>query len=66
MCFDEIPFACQCEKEDKKGYGFQISHFCAWFSNEIMTVKGVHLTIAHAVAEGSSKPVWPSGKALGW
>ena len=40
MCFDEIPFACQCEKEDKKGYWFQISHFYGWFSNEIMAVKG--------------------------
>jgi len=28
--------------------------------------EGVHLTTAHAVADGSSKPVWPGGKALDW
>ena len=39
--FDEIPFTCQCEKEDKKGSGFQISHFYGSFSNDIMAVKGL-------------------------
>ena len=38
--FDEIPFTCQCEKEDKKGSGFQISHFYGSFSNDIIAVKG--------------------------
>jgi len=41
MRFDEIPFTCLCEKEDKKALGFQISHFYGSFSNDIMAVKGL-------------------------
>ena len=41
MRFDEIPFTSQCEKEDRKAEGFQISHFYGSFSNDIMAVKGL-------------------------
>ena len=41
MSFDESPFTCQCEKEDKKTEGFQIPHFYSSFSSEIMAVKGL-------------------------
>ena len=44
MRFDENPFTCQCEKEDKKAYSFQISHFSGAFSNHIMAVKGLKLS----------------------
>ena len=39
--FDENPFACQREKENKKAKGFRISHFYWSFSSCIMTVKGL-------------------------
>ena len=39
--FDENPFTCQCEKEDKKAYGSQISHFYESFLNDIIAVKGL-------------------------
>ena len=39
MRFDKSPFTCQCEKEDKKAYGFQISHFYWSFSSDTMAVK---------------------------
>ena len=42
MRFDENPFTFQCEKEDKKAYGSQISHFYGSFSNDIMAVKGLN------------------------
>ena len=41
MRCDENPFTCQCEKEDKKAEGFQISHLCGSFSNEILAAKGL-------------------------
>ena len=41
MCFDENPFTCQCEKENKKGIRFQISHFYWSFSSDTMAVKGL-------------------------
>ena len=41
MRFDGDPFTCQCEKEDKKASGLQISHFYGSFSNDIMEVKGL-------------------------
>ena len=36
--FDENPFSCWCEKEDKKAEGFR--HFYLSFSNDIMAMKG--------------------------
>ena len=39
--FDENPFICLCEKEDKKAEGFQIWHFYWSFSNDILAVKGL-------------------------
>ena len=39
MRFDENPFTCQCEKENKKVSGFQISHFYWSFSSNTMAVK---------------------------
>ena len=39
MCFDETPFTCQWQKEDKNSYGLQILHFYLSFSNGIMVVK---------------------------
>ena len=42
--FDETPFTCQYEKEDKKTEGFQISHFYGSFSSDIMAVKGLTST----------------------
>ena len=36
---DENLFTCQCEKEDKKAEGFQMSHFDWSFSNDIMAAK---------------------------
>ena len=57
MRFDENPFTChcehasanmplrtcQCEKEDKKVEGFQISHFYWFFLSDVMAVKVTHL-----------------------
>ena len=40
--FDENPFACQCEKEDKTAKGFRILHYFYWsFSGYIMAMKGL-------------------------
>ena len=47
MHFDEDPFTCQCEKEDKKAYGLQILHFYWSFSSDLMAVKGLK-TVAQA------------------
>ena len=41
MCFDENPFTCQCEKEDKSSQRFQILPFDWLFSSDIMAVKGL-------------------------
>ena len=41
MCFDENPLTCQCEKEDEKAEGFQMSHFYWSFSSDIMAIKGL-------------------------
>ena len=41
MHFDADPFTCQCEKEGKKAWGFQISHFYGSFSHDTMAVKGL-------------------------
>ena len=41
--FDENPFKCQYEKENKKAEGFHISHFYWSFSSENMAVKGLWL-----------------------
>ena len=41
LCFDGDLFTCQCEIEDKKAKGFQISHFYGLFSNDFMAVKGL-------------------------
>ena len=41
VCFDETPFTCQCEKEDKKAEGVQISHFYWSFLSHVMAVKGL-------------------------
>ena len=41
MRFEENPFTCQYEKEDKKAEMFQISHFYGSLSNDIMAVKGL-------------------------
>ena len=43
MCFDENSFTCQCKKEDRNSYGFQILHFYWLFSSDIMAVKGLKL-----------------------
>jgi len=43
MRFDEDPFTRQCEEEDKKAYGFQISQSYWLFSSDIMAVKGLSL-----------------------
>ena len=37
----KVCFTCQCEKEDKKAYGFQISHFYGSFSDDITALKGL-------------------------
>ena len=37
MHFYEIPFTCQCKKENR----FQIPHFCWSFSHDIIAVKGM-------------------------
>ena len=44
MSFDVNPSTCRCEKEDKKAYWFQISHFYGSLSNDIMVMKGLKLT----------------------
>ena len=49
--FDENPFTYQCEKEDKKAKGFQISLFYWSFSNNIMAVKGLKTTNESAKSE---------------
>ena len=48
MTFDENPFTCQYEKEDKNAEGFQISQFYWSFLNDIMAVKGLIVVPAHA------------------
>ena len=46
---DENPFTRQCEKEDKKAEGFQISYFSGSYSNDIMAVKGLSIAyVRHA------------------
>ena len=45
MRFDENHFTRQCEKEDKKTEGFQISHFYGSFSSDVMAVKGLNRVI---------------------
>ena len=47
MRFDDNPFTCQSEKEDKKAEGSQIWHCSGSFSNDIMAVKGLILISAH-------------------
>ena len=46
MSFDENPFTCQCEKEDKNAFKkwFQIWPFCWSFPSDIMAVKGLKQT----------------------
>lgn len=39
--FDENPFTCHCEKEDKNAKGFQILQFYWLFLSNIMAVKGL-------------------------
>ena len=39
MRFNGDPFTCHCDEEDKKTYGFQISHFYCSFSTDVMAVK---------------------------
>ena len=41
MRFDGDPVTGQCEKEDKKAEGFQISHCDGSFSSDTMAVKGL-------------------------
>ena len=41
MVFDKNPFTWQCQREDQKAEGFQISHFYGSFSNHTMAVKGL-------------------------
>ena len=41
MRFDNNSFICQCEKENRKDYGFQISHYYWSFSSEIIAMKGL-------------------------
>ena len=43
MHFDSNPSACQCEKEDRNSWGFQILHFYSLFLSDIMAVKGLNL-----------------------
>ena len=45
MHFDGDPLTCQCEKQNKKVEGFQISHFYGSFSNDTMAVKGLSLPL---------------------
>ena len=45
MHFDESPFTCQRQKEDKKAQAFQISHFYGSFSNDIMAAKGLSMKL---------------------
>ena len=40
--FDEDPFACQCEKEDRNSLEFKIWHFYWSFSSDVMAVKGLN------------------------
>ena len=42
MRFDENPFTCQYEKENRKTERFQNSHFYGSFSNDVMAVKGLN------------------------
>ena len=44
--FDENPFTCQCEKEDKKAEGFQISLSYWSFTNDVTAVKGLRILIS--------------------
>ena len=44
MRFGGDPFTCQCKKEDKKAYGFLISHFYGSLSNDIMAMNGLNCT----------------------
>ena len=53
MRFDEDPFTRQCEKtttEDLKAQGFQISHFYWSFSSDVMTVKGLIVSLSQCWA----------------
>ena len=48
MRFDDNPFTCQSEKEDKKAEGSQIWHCSGSFSNDIMAVKGLQKLTAYS------------------
>ena len=52
---DESPFTGQCEREDKKAYGFQISHFYGSFRSDMMALKGLMGTRGPAASRVLSK-----------
>ena len=41
MRFDENPFTCLCEKENKKASGFEIWHFYWSLSSDLMAMQGL-------------------------
>ena len=41
MHFDENPFTCHCEEEDKKVHVFSVSQFYWLFSSDIVVVKAL-------------------------
>ena len=43
--FDNNPFTCQCETEDKKAKGFRILFFYWSFSSKILAVKGLNMQL---------------------
>ena len=45
MLFDGDPFAYHCNNNNKKVYGFQISHFYGSFSNDTTAMKGLIVTV---------------------
>ena len=58
MHFDGDPFTCQCEKEDKKAYGFQILHCHGSFSSDTMAVKGLMYTCMYIPGDSQSVQLW--------
>ena len=52
VLFDENPFTCQSEKENKKAYGFQTSPFYWSFSSDITAVMGFIRRLQAMVIQG--------------
>ena len=66
LCVDESPLTCQCEREDKKASGFQISHFYSLVPSDIMAVKELRLQPEPSGTSASQDYSQLGGDCNGW